>query len=240
VLLILIISGTLLIFPNFFSYEYVSEGVAIASPAVEVKEEISKITHIKTPNPVKAVYMSACAVGTQSLRDSIVKIADETEVNSIVIDVKDYSGTLSFKPENPDLLHAWEASKCGAGDMKEFIQTLHDKNIYAIARVTVFQDPHFSTLHPELAVQSAKTGTPWKDRKGLNFLDVGGKPTWDYTMAIVKDAYNVGFDEINFDYIRYPSDGDMKDTVFKLSTGTKSYQLEKFFSYLHKETKKSG
>lgn len=193
--------------------------------------------HLPTPNPVKAIYMSACVVGTPSFREELVKIAEETEVNSIMIDVKDFSGTLSFKPENPELMHAWEASKCGARDMREFLTILKEKNIYRIARITVFQDPHFTKLHPELAVQSKSTGTPWKDRKGLSFLDVGGKETWDYIVSIAKEAHDIGFDELNFDYIRYPSDGNMSDTNFTLSSGTKSEQLEKFFSYLNSEMK---
>lgn len=210
------------------------------------KENIQKgeaqpvISRMKTPEPLKAVYMTSCVVGTPSLRNNIVKLVEETEINSIIIDIKDYSGTLSYKPINPELVHAWEASKCGAMDMKEFLETLHQKGIYVIGRVTVFQDPHYTKRHPELAVKSKATGGVWKDRKGLSFLDVGGKGTWDYVIAIARDAHELGFDEINFDYIRYPSDGNMKDTVFSLSTGSKADQLEKFFSYLHDEMKKSG
>jgi hypothetical protein len=205
-------------------------------------EEIAKETvkHLKTPEPLKAIYMSSCVVGTKDFRASLVKIADTTEINAIVIDVKDFSGTLSYEPTDPSLKHAWDSAKCGARDMREFIQELHSKNIYAIARVTVFQDPHFTKLHPELAVKSIATGAPWKDRKGLSFLDVGGKETWDYTIAIARDAYNIGFDEINFDYIRFPSDGNMKDAKYTLSTGSKADQLEKFFKYLSVEMKKSN
>ena len=230
-----------LVNPGFGAVDFKRDDNPLAQN-VSFKEEEHKyvVKHLKTPDPLKAIYMTSCVVGTPSLRDGLVKLVDDTEINAIVIDVKDFSGTLSFKPENPDLLHAWEASKCGTKDMKEFLQTLKDKNIYTIARVTVFQDPHFTKLHPELAVQSASTKSPWKDRKGLSFLDVGGKATWDYVISIAKESYDIGFDEINFDYIRYPSDGNMKDTVFTLSSGTKSDQLEKFFSYLHEKTKEIG
>ena len=210
-----------------------SDGRADESSKNEVK-------HLPTPEPLKAIYMSSCVVGTKDFRESLVKIADTTEVNAIIIDVKDFSGTLSYEPTDPSLKHAWDSAKCGARDMREFIQELHSKNIYAIARVTVFQDPHFTKLHPELAVKSAATGLPWKDRKGLNFLDVGGKGTWDYIVAIARDASSIGFDEINFDYIRFPSDGNMKDAKYTLSTGSKADQLEKFFKYLSAEMKKSN
>ena len=199
-----------------------------------------EVQHLPTPEPLKAIYMSSCVVGTKDFRESLVKIADTTEINAIVIDVKDYSGTLSYEPNDQSLKHAWDAEKCGARDMREFLQELHSKNIYAIARVTVFQDPYFTKLHPELAVKSISTGLPWKDRKGLNFLDVGGKGTWDYIVAIARDAHSIGFDEINFDYIRFPSDGNMKDASYTLSSGSKADQLEKFFKYLSEEMKKSN
>lgn len=240
---IALLAATFFIAPKIFALRYeapkqlaaVENSIATTTP--EVKETVK---HIKTPEPLKAIYMSACVVGTKDFRASLVKIADTTEVNAIVIDVKDFSGTLSYEPTDPSLKHAWDAAKCGAKDMREFVQILHDKNIYAIARVQVFQDPHFSKLHPELSVKSASTGGSWKDRKGLNFLDVGGKGTWDYVVAIARDAHSIGFDEINFDYIRYPSDGNMKDARYTLSSGSKAEQLEKFFKYLHEEMQKSG
>jgi len=212
-----------------------------ATSTKKIKEEPKEeVTHLKTPEPMKSIYMTSCVVGTKDFRAKLVKVVEETEINSLVIDIKDFSGTLSYKPTNPDLDHAWQASKCGTKDMKEFIATLHAKNIYVIGRVTVFQDPHYSKLHPELAVKSIATGLPWKDKKGLNFLDVGGKESWDYTIALAKDAYGIGFDEINFDYIRYPSDGNMKDASYTLSTGSKADQLEKFFQYLHEQLKDTG
>lgn len=210
----------------------------------EKKEEITSsgttVARLSTPKPLKAIYMTACVVGTPSLREGLVKLIDETEINSVMIDVKDYSGTLSFKPENPELMHAWDASKCGTPDMKEFVATLKEKGIYTIARITVFQDPHFAPLHPELAVRKKSDGGVWRDKKGLSFLDVGGKGTWNYVVAIAKETWNVGFDELNFDYVRYPSDGNMKDADFTLSHGSKSDQLEEFFSYLHEKMKEIG
>lgn len=198
------------------------------------------IIHLPTPEPMKSVYMTSCVVGTEDFRNKLVKIIEETEINSIVIDIKDFSGTLSYEPTDPSLKHAWTASKCGTRDMREFIESLHAKGIYVVGRITVFQDPHFSKLHPELAVKSISTGLPWKDKKGLNFLDVGGKQTWDYVIAIAKDAYSIGFDELNFDYVRFPSDGNMKDASYTLSTGSKVDQLEKFFQYLHENMKDTG
>ena len=233
------ICAAIFLVPKLFKVKYASSQISsvekvVATSTVEVPKETIK--HIKTPEPLKAIYMTSCVVSTPHFREELVSVAEKTEINAIVIDIKDFTGTLSYEPHDPSLTHAWESARCGTKDMKEFVAELHNKGIYVIGRVTVFQDPHFTKLHPELAVKSAATGQPWKDRKGLSFLDVGGKQTWEYVVAIARDAYGIGFDEINFDYIRFPSDGNMKDARYTLSTGTKADQLEKFFKYLHEQT----
>jgi hypothetical protein len=192
---------------------------------------------IATPKPLKGIYMSQCVVGTPSFRDSLVRLVDETDLNAIVIDVKDFSGTIGFPTKDPRFAGA-SMQSCGARDMKEFIDALHEKGIYAIARITVFQDPHYSTLHPEQAVQSASTGRPWEDHKGLNFVDVSSQDYWNYIATFSKEAAALGFDELNFDYIRYPSDGPMKDAVYK--NPNKAEALERFFKYLHEEMEPTG
>lgn len=191
------------------------------------------VTHISTPESVKAIYMSQCVAGTPSFRAKLVELIDTTELNSVVIDIRDYSGKIGFPTNNPELAHM-VSDTCGARDMRAFIKSLHDKNIYVIGRITVFQNPVYATLHPEQAVQSALGGV-WRDDKGLPFVDVGAKDYWDNVITLAKEAYlEVGFDELNFDYIRYPSDGPMSEAVYTWSgIRPKAEVLEEFFSYLH-------
>jgi hypothetical protein len=200
-----------------------------------------EVMHLKTPDPLKAIYMTQCVVGTPSFRAKLVKLADETEINAIIIDVKDFTGKIAFETDHP-LLKASVSDKCGARDMPEFLKMLHEKGIYTIARVTVFQDPFHTNLYPELAIKRlSATSTIWKDYKGLAFIDVGAKPHWEYIVALSKESYAIGFDEINFDYIRFPSDGPMDDMYFPFSQGKeKQVALEEFFAYLHKELKGTG
>src|SRR6185503_18815615 len=153
---------------------------------------------------------------------------ETTELNAVVIDIKDSTGTISF----PTTLENG-GKGCVVGDMRDFIAMLHDSKIYVIGRISVFQDPAYAVTHPELAVKSKKTGGVWKDRKGLSFIDVGAKPFWDYIVGIATSSYAAGFDEINFDYIRFPSDGDMADASFTHSVPhTKREVLQGFFEYL--------
>lgn len=214
---------------------YVSEKVKIESST----EPVFVATHVKTPDSVKGLYMTACVAGTPSWRNSLMKMVEGTELNSMVIDIKDYSGTVSIIDSN---LETGSTTGCRVKDMRDFIAELHAKNIYVIGRISVFQDPHYTKLHPELAVKSKSTGGVWKDHKGLSFIDVGAKPYWDYILKIATTSYALGFDELNFDYVRYPSDGNMKDTNFTWTNGTstKPEMLENFFSYLHSNLKNIG
>lgn len=226
--------------PSFFSVAYRPDDVTdVATSTITVATSTKDatpefvVTHVKTPEAVKAIYMTACVATMPSFRNKLVSIADTTEVNSIIIDVKDFSGTIAFKPEHP-LLSGNAGTGCRTKDLREFIGELHKKGIYAIARITVFQDPYYTKNHPELAVHKKSDGSVWKDRKGLSFVDVSAKPYWEYVVALGRESHAMGFDELNFDYIRFPSDGDMKDIYFTWSKGmSKGEALEHFFAYLH-------
>lgn len=194
------------------------------------------VAHVATPEPMYAIYMTQCAVGTKTLRNSLVEFIDSTKLNAVVIDIKDYSGTIGFRPESAELMPVWQAAKCGALDMKEFIATLHEKGIYVIGRITVFQDPYMTNLHPERSVQSkARPGQPWKDNKGLSFIAVNSEEHWKYIVALSRESYEIGFDELNYDYVRWPSDGPMDDIIYPSTD--RAGELEKFFAYLNKEVK---
>lgn len=191
------------------------------------------VLHLGTPEPLKAIYMSQCAVGTPSFRTSLEKLINETELNAIVIDIKDYTGKISYPTNNPKLKDS-VSKACGAKDMASYIKKLHGDGIYVIGRITVFQDPYMSSVHPERAVRKKSDGGVWKDHKGLSFIDVGARDHWDYIIELAKESYALGFDEINFDYVRFPSDGNMADTDFTFDRGkTKSEALREFFAYLH-------
>jgi len=226
----------LIVVPSLIPMTYVRGTVTEERKGKE--EEVDPLTLGHLPTPLKGIYMSQCVVGTPSFREKLVRLIDETALNAVVIDVKDFSGEIGFPTTNPMFEEA-SMQNCGARDMKEFIQTLHDKDIYVIARMTVFQDPHYSSLHPEQAVQSAsRPGEPWEDHKGLNFVDVSSRPFWDYIVTLSKETYAIGFDEINYDYIRYPSDGPMKDAVYK--NPNRAEAVERFWQYLHEQMDPTG
>ena len=192
--------------PEIYSLE--GSGIMIAPNVLEPEEE--KVIHLPTPDPVRAVYMTSWVAGERSLRSGIVSLIESSELNAVVIDVKDFSGKISFEVSDEKLKVASEER---IPDIKDFIKYLHGKNIYVIARISVFQDLYYSGAHPELAVKKLN-GAVWKDKKGLSWIDPVAREYWDYTVLVSKEAERVGFDELNFDYVRFPSDGNMRDIAY--------------------------
>ncbi|MFM2424372.1 MAG: hypothetical protein RLZZ70_763 [Candidatus Parcubacteria bacterium] len=248
---ILGMGGVLFVAPEVLPIKYSASDNTIlvhdteaTSTRAEVVDNRPIIKHVPQPTAIKAIYMSACVAGTPSFRDDLVKVVQETEINSILIDIKDYSGTISFPPSSgSQWSSAWEKATCGARDMREFIASLHEAGIYVIGRISVFQDPVTASERPHLAVKRADGVTNWKDGKGLSFIDVAASEHWDHIIALARESYNIGFDELNFDYVRYPSDGNMQDISFPHTIAgqwpnNKAANLEAFFTYLHTELSK--
>lgn len=199
-------------------------------------------THQPRPEAVKGIYISSWVAGTASIMNKLIALVDRTELNTVVIDIKDATGEISFKVNDPDLKKQNTDSK-RISDIEGLIKTLHEKGIYVIGRVSTFQDPLFAKLHPELAVIRKSDGKTWRDRKGLSWLDAGAKPTWEYILSIAKESYSRGFDEINFDYIRFPTDGDMENVTYRFydeKTLTKPAQMKLFYAYLHSQLSGRG
>lgn len=231
--------------PAFLSTSYSSNepmATIIKEEKQDVKKDLVEPIYLDTPDPVKTIYMTSCVVGTPSFREDLVNIAETTEINSIIIDIKDFSGGISFDTENKKL-KPYISDRCGASDMREFVRELNEKGIYVIGRITVFQDPLYAVSHKEVAVQKASDRSIWTDYKKVNYIDPGAENFWEYIKELSIESYELGFDELNFDYIRFPSDGPMKDIYYPISeqrvvsnpdTG-KAEVVREFFQFLHKE-----
>lgn len=209
---------------------------ATTTPTVPVRVA----THISTPSPVRAVYMTSCVAATPSLRENLVKLIDDTEINSVVVDIKTFDGYISFMPKSKALKDS--VGGCYVKGMQDFVDELHAHGIYVIGRIASFQDQLRVKQHPELAVKKeTSTTTVWRDYKGIAWIDTGSTDQWSYLASIAKEAHNIGFDEINFDYIRFPADGDMKDIWYPISEGkNKAFVVRSFYEYIHKTMAEAG
>ena len=205
----------------------------VATTTASTTEPVFVVTHLFMPEEVRGVYFTSWAAGTPSYRKHMFDLFSSTTLNSVVIDVKDYSGRVAF-PVDDEMIKGLGAAQNRIPDMKELIGQLHDKNIYVIGRVAVFQDPYMVKVKPTWAVHDKRTGALWHDSGGALWLDPSNKEVWEYVSRVAEEAYAVGFDEINFDYIRFPSDGAVSNAVFsKPATTTKARAITEFWSYLY-------
>ena len=214
--------------------------VVVLAEEEKIEPEQLVVSHIKTPLEVKAIYMSSWVAGTQSIRNKILKDIEGTNINAIVIDIKDYTGRISFNVSDP-YLQEIKSAENRIPNIKEFIESLHQKNIYVIGRISSFQDSYLIKKRPDLGVKKeSNKSVLWKDKKGVGWLDAGSEEVWKYLMAIGEEAYQVGFDELNFDYIRFPSDGNMSDIYYPFSEGkVKADVIRNFSSFLYENFKDS-
>ena len=174
--------------------------------------------HKDTPESVRGIYMTSLVAGNKNFRNRLVGIVNDTEVNSIIIDIKEVDGYVGYSIGDKNL---FPYQKNWMPDIKDFITYLHEQDIYVIGRVVLFKDKVWAENHPEHAVKRRDDQSRvWTDYGGKKFIDPGAKPFWDYIVNISSAAYEIGFDEINADYIRYPSDGNMKNTYYPYSQKT--------------------
>jgi len=162
------------------------------------------------PVTPKALYLTVYGIGSRTLREAALNLIEQTELNALVIDVKGDRGLIPYKSAVPLAGEIGAQKVITVKDMKETVQSLRERGIYTTARIVVFKDDLLGTAKPELAVKAAN-GTAWRDRERLIWVDPSRKEVWDYTIAVAIEAAQMGFDEIQFDYVRFP---DHKGLVF--------------------------
>jgi len=144
----------------------------------------------------------------------IIKHWREVGGNAVVFDIKDSDGSVTIPFD-----HALLGSHRSAfHDLPKFIHFLHSQNMHAIARVAIFRDQRLVETHPELAIKSHKTGQAWRENGKLVWTDPSQPKVQAYDIALAKKAAEAGADEIQFDYVRFPAEGDQKDATFYYQT----------------------
>ena len=132
-------------------------------------------------------------------------------LNTVEVDVKDESGNVSFTSGVPRLAH--DGAARAYFDPAKVARRAHAAGVYLIGRIVTFEDPITSVAHPELAIHR-RDGSVWKTSGGLGWLNPYNRAAWRYDVDVAVAAAKAGFDEIQFDYVRFPSDGDVSAMVF--------------------------
>ncbi|MHB1160892.1 MAG: putative glycoside hydrolase [Chloroflexota bacterium] len=155
---------------------------------------------------VKGLYLTYYGVGSDALRGHVLKLADSTEVNSVVIDVKGDRGWIAYRSSVPMVKEIGAQQEIMIQDPRAFLAELKKRGVYSIARIVTFKDKPLSTARPDLSVMNSDTGKPWVDNEGLTWADPTRQEVWDYNIALATEAIELGFDEVQFDYVRFPTD----------------------------------
>jgi hypothetical protein len=140
----------------------------------------------------------------------IIRHWREVGGNAVVFDVKDSDGIVNVAFDHP----LASGQRHYIPDLPKFVHFLHSENMHAIARIAIFRDEHLVTSHPELAVKSRSTGQPWRENGKLVWTDPSNVKVQDYDIALAKFVAQSGVDEVQFDYVRFPAEGDQKDAAF--------------------------
>lgn len=195
----------------------------------------------RIPVKVKGVYLSAYVAGTTDRMDSIIEEIDRTEVNAVVIDVKDDNGRITFAMDSPFVEEIGAVQKF-IPDIEGLMKKLKDRDIYTIARVVAFRDPYLPEQKPELGLKLAD-GSLYRDNKGLAWVNPYKKEVWDYLVEVGIEAHEAGFDEVQFDYIRFSTEKGIKDVVYDEADTMgrdKKQIITEFVDYAYDQLEEAG
>src|SRR5437867_3672527 len=155
--------------------------------------------------PIKALYVNAWAFGSSKLAH-LVRLADSTEINAFVVDIKDDTGCLLY-PSEVKVAQEIGATKCvRTRDVQSRLDTLRAHDIYAIARIVVAKDPLLAERRPKWSVQNRDGSGLWRDRIGTAWVDAYNDSVWIYAAQLAQEAVRLGFSEVQFDYVRFPDE----------------------------------
>jgi len=176
-------------------------GRAFVQPTKDTIEVVMK------PQVVKAAYLTYFGVGDKGIRGRVLELAARTELNAVVIDVKGDRGWILYRTQVPEALAAGAQGPVILKDFGAMLTELRVAGVYTIARVVTFKDNVLARARPDLAVVDTRTGEAWTDTERLAWVDPFRREVWAYNIAIAREAALKGFDEIQFDYVRFPTDG---------------------------------
>ncbi|WP_051226378.1 putative glycoside hydrolase [Butyrivibrio sp. MC2013] len=153
--------------------------------------------------PIHGIYVSAYVAGSTSMMDEIIEHIDKCDINAVVIDVKNDEGNIVFDMDSP-LVDEAGSENILVRDMPGLMDKLHEHGIYAIARCVAFRDPYIDEVKPDWMLKDGN-GAVYTDAKGFSWIDPRNKEAGDYLIEVAAGCGKAGFDEVQFDYVRYPT-----------------------------------
>ena len=168
------------------------------------------------PDAVRGVYVTGHSAGGERFND-LLNLMDTTDLNAMVIDIKDDFGNLTYVPKEDSPLIKYDIGKPYIKDPETMLKKMEEKEIYPIARVVIFKDTELAESKPEWSF--VEGSSVWKNGRGEAFVNPFMKEVWDYNVEIAIEAAKMGFKEIQFDYVRFPEGFEKRENTLKYSMG---------------------
>ena len=162
----------------------------------------------RPPEAVRAVYVNAWAFGGKRFHD-LVRLAERSELNAFVVDVKDDTGYLTYRSTVPTAVRIGANSQLRARDVRERLRIMRERGIYPIARIVVAKDPLLAAGKPDWAVRHVDGGL-WRDRLDFAWVDAFNDSVWVYAAQLAAEAVRIGFAEVQYDYVRFPDEPESR------------------------------
>jgi hypothetical protein len=198
---------------------FLKPGEQILIPGILESAIVEKSVPVARDFEVRAIYLTGVMAGSEH-GERIIRHWREVGGNSVVFDIKDSDGIVNIAFDHP----LATGQRHYISDLPKLIHFLHSQNMHAIARIAIFRDEHLVTTHPELAVKSRSTGQAWRENGKLVWTDPSNLKVQDYDIALAKFVAQAGVDEVQFDYVRFPAEGDQKDAAFAYQTNQSADQ----------------
>lgn len=195
---------------------------------------------MKDKRKVKGIYITGNTVAYTERYNKLLELVNTTELNTVVIDIKDDEGLMTYASSLQDVEFAGANKKVRIKDIDGVLKVLRENDIYPIARIVTFKDRRAGDKYANLAVKN-KNGGIWRDRNGMSWLNPYNKESWDYIVDIAEEAAVKGFKEIQFDYVRFPTDGNIKAIDYGADAEKpKAEAIAEFLSYARERLQSMG
>lgn len=191
-------------------------------------DHAARLNVVLPERPIRALYMNPVVMTSLDQVDVLIDVINTTTANAVVIDIKEewvwYDTEVAFFRDAGTVRPAYELDKV--------LRRFEESNIYTIARLVVFKDSTVAEVHPDLAIANVNTGLPWRDQNGIAWVNPMREELWKPNIDLAVEAGKAGFDEIQFDYIRFPSDGDLStaDYGMPLTQETREATIQGFLA----------
>lgn len=196
-----------------FLNEPTADKPAASSPTTSSKTETTVAVQLPAlPDEIRGVHVTMALMTLDGKLDEYLDMTGEG-LTTIELDVKDENGEMGFQSPYAPLARKIGAAQNSYYDSKHVVNKIHGAGVYLIGRVVVFEDPYLTRKRPDLAIKR-RGGGVWTNSGGLGWSNPYNRKVWDYNVDIAEAAARAGFDEIMFDYVRFPTDGDLSSAVF--------------------------